>query len=165
MYTYTAELFPTNVRTVGLGLGSLGGGLGGIIAPYILTLQVSQNDILVEAHRCNFGRLVMIGRYSLRSLWAHPDCPSLSKLYQRTAVGIRRPNLRLISETANFDQMASRCYFFNILYSLCLFPSSTARNKRKTTLRICCRRRKSMVTRKKWQKVITWQQNDFIGRI
>ena len=40
MYTYTAELFPTNVRTVGLGLGSLGGGLGGIIAPYILTLQV-----------------------------------------------------------------------------------------------------------------------------
>ena len=44
MYTYTAELFPTNVRTVGLGLGSLGGGLGGIIAPYILTLQVKNRD-------------------------------------------------------------------------------------------------------------------------
>ena len=39
IYTYTAELFPTNVRTVGLGLGSLGGGLGGIVAPYILTFQ------------------------------------------------------------------------------------------------------------------------------
>lgn len=144
MYTYTAELFPTNVRTVGLGLGSLGGGLGGIIAPYILTLQVSQNVLLVEAH---------------------PDCPILSKLYQLTTVGVRWTNLRFISETSNFDKMASRCYFFNILYTLCLFPSSTARNKRKTTLRICCRRRKSMVTRKKWQKVITWQQNDIIGRI
>lgn len=128
MYTYTAELFPTNVRTVGLGLGSLGGGLGGIIAPYILTLQVSQNVLLVEAH---------------------PDCPILSKLYQLTTVGVRWTNLRFISETSNFDKMASRCYFFNILYTLCLFPSSTARNKRKTTLRICCRRRKSMVTRKK----------------
>ena len=40
IYTYTAELFPTDVRTVGLGLGSLGGGVGGIVAPYILTLQV-----------------------------------------------------------------------------------------------------------------------------
>ena len=40
IYTYTAELFPTDVRTVGLGLGSLGGGIGGIVAPYILTLQV-----------------------------------------------------------------------------------------------------------------------------
>ena len=47
MYTYTAELFPTNVRTVGLGLGSLGGGLGGIIAPYILTLQVRNLQISI----------------------------------------------------------------------------------------------------------------------
>ena len=48
MYTYTAELFPTNVRTVGLGLGSLGGGLGGIIAPYILTLQVRNLQISIR---------------------------------------------------------------------------------------------------------------------
>ena len=78
---------------------------------------------------------------------------------------VQRTDLKIISETSNFDKMASGCYFFNILYSLCLFPSSTARNKRKTTLRICCRRRKSMVTRKKWQKVITWQSNDVIRRI
>lgn len=39
IYTYTAELFPTSVRTIGLGLGSLGGGLGGVIAPFILALQ------------------------------------------------------------------------------------------------------------------------------
>ena len=43
IYTYTAELFPTTVRTIGLGLGSLGGGLGGVIAPYILSLQVMLN--------------------------------------------------------------------------------------------------------------------------
>ena len=48
MYTYTAELFPTHVRTVGLGLGSLGGGLGGIIAPYILTLQVRNLQISIR---------------------------------------------------------------------------------------------------------------------
>lgn len=41
IYTYTAELFPTTVRTIGLGIGSLGGGLGGVIAPYVLALQVS----------------------------------------------------------------------------------------------------------------------------
>ena len=40
VYTYTAELFPTSVRTIGLGIGSLGGGLGGVLAPYILALQV-----------------------------------------------------------------------------------------------------------------------------
>ena len=44
IYTYTAELFPTTVRTIGLGLGSLGGGLGGVIAPYILSLQVMLNN-------------------------------------------------------------------------------------------------------------------------
>ena len=47
VYTYTAELFPTSVRTIGLGIGSLGGGLGGVLAPYILALQVilTENEL------------------------------------------------------------------------------------------------------------------------
>ena len=45
VYTYTAELFPTSVRTIGLGIGSLGGGLGGVLAPYILSLQVNSHRI------------------------------------------------------------------------------------------------------------------------
>ena len=48
IYTYTAELFPTTVRTIGLGLGSLGGGLGGVIAPYILSLQVMLNNFFSD---------------------------------------------------------------------------------------------------------------------
>ena len=40
IYTYSAEVFPTTVRTIALGFGSLGGGLGNVIAPYILQLQV-----------------------------------------------------------------------------------------------------------------------------
>lgn len=47
VYTYTAELFPTSVRTIGLGIGSLGGGLGGVLAPYILALQVRYH-VLIE---------------------------------------------------------------------------------------------------------------------
>ncbi|CBY31831.1 unnamed protein product [Oikopleura dioica] len=39
IYTYSAEVFPTTVRTIALGFGSLGGGLGNVIAPYILQLQ------------------------------------------------------------------------------------------------------------------------------
>ena len=80
--------------------------------------------------------------------------------------GFRRTKLKIFSETSNFDKMATRCYFFNILYSLCLFPSFTAWNQRETSLRICRRCRKSLVARKKWQKkFVTWQQNDVIGRI
>ena len=41
VYTFTAELFPTSVRTIGLGIGAVGGGIGGVIAPYILSLKVT----------------------------------------------------------------------------------------------------------------------------
>ena len=53
IYTYTAELFPTDVRTVGLGLGSLGGGVGGIVAPYILTLQVTLDSEIQLVRQLN----------------------------------------------------------------------------------------------------------------
>ena len=38
IYVFSAELFPTVVRNVGVSAGSASARLGGIIAPYILTL-------------------------------------------------------------------------------------------------------------------------------
>lgn len=56
IYTYSAEVFPTTVRTIALGFGSLGGGLGNVIAPYILQLQVNQFQKHIELTMCHRNR-------------------------------------------------------------------------------------------------------------
>ena len=38
VYLYTAELFPTQVRNLGVGMTSIGARLGGILAPMVLLL-------------------------------------------------------------------------------------------------------------------------------
>jgi OCT family organic cation transporter-like MFS transporter 4/5 len=35
VYVFTAELFPTVVRTIAVGSGSMGARLGGLIAPFV----------------------------------------------------------------------------------------------------------------------------------
>ena len=43
-YIYSAELFPTKVRNIGVGAGSLHARIGGILAPYIAQLvSISRN--------------------------------------------------------------------------------------------------------------------------
>ena len=38
VYLYTAELFPTQVRNLGVGVTSIGARIGGILAPMVLLL-------------------------------------------------------------------------------------------------------------------------------
>ena len=38
VYLYTAELFPTQVRNLGVGMTSIGARIGGILAPMVLLL-------------------------------------------------------------------------------------------------------------------------------
>ena len=38
VYLYTAELYPTQVRNVGVGVATIGGRLGGIFMPIVLLL-------------------------------------------------------------------------------------------------------------------------------
>jgi len=39
VYTYAAELFPTEVRSIGIGFGSMVGRVGGVSAPFIILLE------------------------------------------------------------------------------------------------------------------------------
>lgn len=39
LYTFAAELFPTEVRSIGIGFGSMIGRVGGVMAPFIILLQ------------------------------------------------------------------------------------------------------------------------------
>jgi len=39
LYVFAAELFPTEVRSIGIGFGSMVGRVGGIVAPFIILLQ------------------------------------------------------------------------------------------------------------------------------
>ena len=39
LYVFSAELFPTEVRSIGIGFGSMIGRIGGMIAPFIILLQ------------------------------------------------------------------------------------------------------------------------------
>lgn len=54
VYLYTAELFPTQVRNLGVGVTSIGARLGGILAPMVLLLvskihaNIIINDILSD---------------------------------------------------------------------------------------------------------------------
>ena len=36
MYVYAPELFPTTVRTIGMGLASIMAQIGGVAAPYVI---------------------------------------------------------------------------------------------------------------------------------
>ena len=39
VYVFAAELFPTEVRSIGIGFGSMVGRIGGVLAPFIILLQ------------------------------------------------------------------------------------------------------------------------------
>ena len=39
LYVFAAELFPTEVRSIGIGFGSMIGRIGGFLAPFIILLQ------------------------------------------------------------------------------------------------------------------------------
>ena len=39
LYTFAAELFPTEVRTIGISFGSMVGRVGGVVAPFIILFQ------------------------------------------------------------------------------------------------------------------------------
>ncbi|MNP52060.1 putative niacin/nicotinamide transporter NaiP [compost metagenome] len=42
MYAYTPELYPTGVRSTGVGLAASFGRIGGIIAPYLVGILVAR---------------------------------------------------------------------------------------------------------------------------
>ena len=50
VYIYSAELFPTEVRNIGIGTGSLSARIGGIIAPYIAELVRTTVMLLATPH-------------------------------------------------------------------------------------------------------------------
>ena len=39
VYIFAAELFPTEVRNIGIGFGSMVGRIGSVVAPFIILLQ------------------------------------------------------------------------------------------------------------------------------
>ncbi|MNJ74283.1 putative niacin/nicotinamide transporter NaiP [compost metagenome] len=41
MYAYTPELYPTNVRSTGVGLAASFGRIGGVIAPFLVGVLVA----------------------------------------------------------------------------------------------------------------------------
>jgi OCT family organic cation transporter-like MFS transporter 4/5 len=49
-YIYAAELFPTPLRSTGLGFGSMSGRVGSFVAPFIITIKNSSIVYLVRSN-------------------------------------------------------------------------------------------------------------------
>ena len=43
LYVFAAELFPTEIRSIGIGFGSMIGRIGGFLAPFIILLQDTES--------------------------------------------------------------------------------------------------------------------------
>lgn len=54
IYIFAGELFPTEIRSTGIGFGSMVGRLGGFMSPFIIQIQ---NKVLVYAIFGVFGVL------------------------------------------------------------------------------------------------------------
>ncbi len=59
MYAYTPELYPTEVRSTGVGLAASFGRIGGIIGPYLVGLMVASNKEITSIFMVFFVAIVI----------------------------------------------------------------------------------------------------------
>ncbi|MBW4839702.1 MAG: MFS transporter, partial [Paenibacillaceae bacterium] len=60
MYAYTPELYPTRVRSTGVGLAASFGRIGGIIAPYLVGMLVAR-EIAIGSIFWMFFVTILVG--------------------------------------------------------------------------------------------------------
>ena len=64
IYVYSAEIYPTVVRNVGVGSSSMVGRIGSILAPFVKEMVYLLNKFIADNHLiCHFRENTLICRY------------------------------------------------------------------------------------------------------
>jgi MFS transporter, putative metabolite:H+ symporter len=77
VYTYTPELYPTDIRATGAGMAAAFGRTGGILAPIIVAKILSEGQHLVFAH---FAIVVVLGAIAVALLGEETKQKSLEEI-------------------------------------------------------------------------------------
>jgi putative MFS transporter len=64
MYAYTPELYPTAIRSTGVGLAASFGRIGGVIGPYLVGLLVAKDKAITSIFTIFFVAIV-IGAFAV----------------------------------------------------------------------------------------------------
>jgi len=80
IYVYAPELYPTEVRTIGIGFAGAVGRIGGIIAPFLIMLQ--DNEKLSFLPYLIFGILAIIAGISILLLPETTGKPILQSIQE-----------------------------------------------------------------------------------
>ena len=80
IYVYSAEIFPTVVRNVGVGAGSMNARIGGLVAPFVAEL-VSNPALSSTRTKANHPEPVQVSRQTsfIRTTWCPLKCDRIVK--------------------------------------------------------------------------------------